>query len=103
MRLPAARIDERVVDSGTEKFSGFSQGNTSSCAISDTSPGIVSPRSRIARTTPSDMIRLEQTIAVGAASPSSRLSAARKPFSSVIVTDRIWLGGSGSPLPASAR
>ena len=40
MRAPAARIEERVVDSGTEKFSGFSQGKTSSWAISDTSPGI---------------------------------------------------------------
>ena len=40
IRAPAARIEERVVDSGTGKFSGFSQENTSSWATSETSFGI---------------------------------------------------------------
>ena len=59
------RIEERVVESGTAKFSGFSQGKTSSWAMIETSPGTDRPSSLSARMTPSDMIRLEQTSAVG--------------------------------------
>ncbi len=40
---PAARSDERVVVSGTVKFSGFSIGSTSSWAISEMSRPSTSP------------------------------------------------------------
>ena len=43
IREPAALSDERVVVSGTLKFSGFSIGNTSSWAISEMSSPIFNP------------------------------------------------------------
>ena len=43
IRIPAARSEDRVVVSGTEKFSGFNSGRTSSCAISEMSSPSFSP------------------------------------------------------------
>ena len=53
MRAPAARIEERVVVSGTEKLSGLRKGNTSSWVMIETSPGMRKPSWLKARTIPS--------------------------------------------------
>ncbi|MNY64038.1 hypothetical protein D3C86_2010860 [compost metagenome] len=66
MRPPAARSDDRVVVSGTLKFSGFSIGSTSSCAISEMSRPIISPAWLMALTAPSASTVLEHKTAVGA-------------------------------------
>ena len=67
IRKPAARSDERVVVSGTLKFSGFSIGSTSSWAISEMSRAdLPVPAWLIALTAPSASTVLEQRTAVGA-------------------------------------